>query len=92
MVNPIESSCTSCGHSLRANAKFCPGCGAKTEISKPEISKPEISKPEISKPVVKKKKAPKIRAKKEQIEDDSKSFMFEPNHPSEVQHLRILMP
>ena len=63
MVNPIESSCTSCGHSLRANAKFCPGCGTKIEISKP---------------VVKKKKAPKIRAKKEQIEDDSK-------HPSEVQ-------
>ena len=63
MVNPIESSCTSCGHSLRANAKFCPVCGTKIEISKP---------------VVKKKKAPKIRAKKEQIEDDSK-------HPSEVQ-------
>ena len=70
MVNLIESSCTSCGHSLRANAKFCPVCGTKIEISKP---------------VVKKKKAPKIRAKKEQIEDDSKSFMFEPNHPSEVQ-------
>jgi len=63
MVNPIESSCTSCGHSLSANAKFCPVCGTKIEISKP---------------VVKKKKAPKIRAKKEQIEDDSK-------HPSEVQ-------
>ena len=63
MVNPIKSSCTSCGHSFSANAKFCPVCGTKIEISKP---------------VVKKKKAPKIRAKKEQIEDDSK-------HPSEVQ-------
>ena len=57
MAKPIESSCANCGYSLRANAKFCPVCGTKKQISEP---------------VVKKKKDPKIRTKKEQIEDDSK--------------------
>ena len=44
MVNPIESSCTSCGHSLSANAKFCPVCGTKIEISAPLVEKESTAK------------------------------------------------
>ena len=45
MTKSTESSCINCGTSFRANAKFCPVCGAKTESIEPK-QKPKLkSKP-----------------------------------------------
>ena len=57
MVKSIDLSCTSCGNSLRPNAKFCPVCGTKKEVLES---------------TTKKKKTSRTRPKKERIEDDPK--------------------